>query len=356
MATRLRDLAQLVDGTLVGDGDLLVTGAATYAEATPGHITFIDDNQTAHRLAGCQASAAIVLERGTFRDRPVIQVANVHVAFATIVAHFHPPKQRQRHGIDPRAIVSPTAKLGRDVEIGPLAVIGDDVQIGDGCTIHSAVQIMEGCRLAEGVTIFPNAVLYENTVVGPRAIIHAGAVLGGYGFGYKTVDGVHQLSPQLGHVVLEADVDVGACSTIDRGTYGPTTIGAGSKIDNQVMIAHNCRIGRHNLICSQVGIAGSTTTGDHVILAGQVGIRDHVKIGDRAILGAKAGIHNDIPAGEFWFGCPATHHRDQRLIQAVTAKLPEFRRQLKTLKHQVEQLLPPEQEPHSQDQEHRDAA
>jgi len=349
MATRLRELAELVGGTLVGDSELQISGAAVHSEATPGQITFIDDNQTAHRLAGCQASAAIVLTGGSFRDLPVIQVPDVHVAFATIVVHFHPPKRRERHGIDPRALISPTARLGRDVEIGPLAVIGDEVEIGDGCTIHSAVHIQAGCRIAEGVTIYPGAVLYEDTIVGPRCTIHAGAVLGAFGFGYKTIDGVHHLSPQLGYVVLEADVDVGAGSTIDRGTYGPTTIGLGTKIDNQVMIAHNCRIGRHNLICSQVGIAGSTTTGDHVILAGQAGIRDHVKIGDRAIIGAKAGIHNDIPAGEFWFGCPATHHRDQRLIQAVTAKLPEFRRQLKTLKHQVEQLLPPEQT-------HRDAA
>ena len=140
---------------------------------------------------------------------------------------------------------------------------------------------MAGSQIGPDVTIFPNAVLYENTVVGPRCVIHAGAVLGAYGFGYYCVDGRHQLSAQLGNVVLGADVEIGAGTTIDRGTYGPTIIGEGTKIDNQVMVAHNCRIGRHNMLCSQVGIAGSTTTGDYVVMAGQVGVRDHVHIGDR---------------------------------------------------------------------------
>ena len=167
------------------------------------------------------------------------------------------------------------------MDVYPFATIGDDVTIGAGSTIHSGVHIMAGSRIGEDVTIFPNAVLYENTVVGARCLIHAGAVLGAYGFGYEQVDGRHQLSAQLGNVELGADVEVGAGTTIDRGTYGPTVIGEGTKIDDQVMVAHNCRIGRHNMLCSQVGIAGSTTTGDYVVMAGQVGVRDHVNIGDR---------------------------------------------------------------------------
>ena len=145
---------------------------------------------------------------------------------------------------------------------------------------------MAGSQIGEEVTIFPNAVLYENTVVGPRCLIHANAVLGAYGFGYGFADGRHVLSAQLGNVVLGADVEIGAGSTIDRGTYGPTSIGEGTKIDDLVMVAHNCRIGRHNMLCSQVGIAGSTTTGDYVVMAGQVGVRDHVHIGDRAGAGS----------------------------------------------------------------------
>ena len=166
--------------------------------------------------------------------------------------------------------------MAEDVDVHPLATIGDDVTIGAGSTIHSGVHIMAGSQIGEDVTIFPNAVLYENTVVGPRCLIHAGAVLGAYGFGYEQVEGRHRLTAQLGNVVLGADVEVGAGTTIDRGTYGPTVIGEGTKIDNLVMVAHNCHIGRHNMLCSQVGIAGSTTTGDYVVMAGQVGVRDHV--------------------------------------------------------------------------------
>jgi UDP-3-O-[3-hydroxymyristoyl] glucosamine N-acyltransferase len=221
--------------------------------------------------------------------------------------------------------------LGKNVTVHPFATIGDDVVIGDGATIHSGVHILPGSRIGENVTIFANAVLYENTLVGPRCIIHANAVLGAYGFGYGFADGRHVLSAQLGNVTLGADVEVGAGTTIDRGTYGPTSIGDGTKIDDQVMVAHNCRIGRHNMLCSQVGIAGSTTTGDYVVMAGQVGVRDHVHIGDRAVLGAMAGVTNDVPDGSRMIGIPATPERDQKLKQAAFSKLPEMRREMKKL-------------------------
>jgi UDP-3-O-[3-hydroxymyristoyl] glucosamine N-acyltransferase len=262
----------------------------------------------------------------------------VHAAFAKIVCHFRPVRQQPRTGVSPHAIVSASARLAHDVDIHPGATIGDGVTIGAGATVHAGVRIMAGCTIGERVTIFPNAVLYENTVVGPRSVIHAGAVLGAYGFGYVAVGGKHQLSAQLGYVELGADVEVGACTTIDRGTYGPTVIGEGTKIDNQVMIAHNCRIGRHNMICSQVGIAGSTTTGDYVVMAGQAGVRDHVHIGDRAVLGAKAGVPNDVPADTSVLGIPARPEREQKLIFAAIARLPEFRHQLKALQAAVARL------------------
>lgn len=195
---------------------------------------------------------------------------------------------------------------------------------------------MSGCQLGEQVVLFPNVVLYENTVIGARSILHANAVIGAYGFGYHQVNGRHQLSAQLGNVVIGEDVEIGACSTIDRGTYGATRIGDGTKIDNQVQIAHNCRIGRRNLICSQVGIAGSTTTGDDVVMAGQVGVRDHVHIGAGAMLGAKAGVMNDVPDGAAYLGIPATPERQQMLIQAALHKLPELKKQLKALQRLVE--------------------
>jgi UDP-3-O-[3-hydroxymyristoyl] glucosamine N-acyltransferase len=236
------------------------------------------------------------------------------------------------------AFVHPTAKIGADVDIYPFATVGEDVEIGPGCIIHSGVRILSGCKIAENVTIFPNAVLYENTVVGPRCVIHAGAVLGAYGFGYISDGTGHRRAPQLGYVLVEADVEIGAGATIDRGTYGPTIIGEGTKIDNLVLVAHNCRIGRHNLICGQVGIAGSVTTGDFVIMAGRVGIRDHVTIGSRAVLGAMAGIMNDVPEAARVVGIPATPEREQKVKQAVLSKLPEMRQELKRLQTRVAEL------------------
>jgi UDP-3-O-[3-hydroxymyristoyl] glucosamine N-acyltransferase len=197
--------------------------------------------------------------------------------------------------------------------------------------IHAGARIMAGCRIGAGTVIFPNAVLYEDTIVGERCIVHAGAVLGAYGFGYKATAGGYALSAQLGWVEVADDVEIGAGTTIDRGTYGATVIGAGTKIDNLVMIAHNCRLGRHNMICSQVGVAGSTTTGDWVVMAGQVGVRDHVHIGDKAVLGARSGVSNDVEPGKIVLGEPAIDLRDRKLQLAAISKLPEMRRDLKQL-------------------------
>jgi UDP-3-O-[3-hydroxymyristoyl] glucosamine N-acyltransferase len=338
MATRLADIAELVGGTLLGDGQLQITGAAALADALGSDITLIDTRERADKLSPPVAAAAIVPRGVAPRGIAVIQVDDVHAAFATVVGHFRSLRPRQRIGVSGKATISLSARLDADVDVYPGATIGDDCEIGTGSTIHAGAHIMAGCKLGDHVTVFPNAVLYDNTIVGPRSIIHACAVLGANGFGYKLVDGRYQLAGQLGWVELGADVEVGAGATIDRGTYGPTTVGEGTKIDNQVMIAHNCRIGRHNMLCSQVGIAGSTTTGDYVVMAGQVGVRDHVHIGARAVLGAMAGVINDVPDGVTMIGIPATPERDQKVKQAALAKLPELRRQLKALQTAVEQL------------------
>ena len=241
-------------------------------------------------------------------------------------------------GISPQAHISPTARIAADVDIHPGATVGDDAEIGAGSTIHSGAHVMAGCRLAERVTLYPNVVLYENTQVGAETVIHSGSVVGSHGFGYRQVAGRHLPSAQLGHVEIGARVEIGACTTIDRGTYGPTKIGEGTKIDNLVMIAHNCRIGRHNMICSQVGIAGSSSTGDYVVMAGQAGIRDHVHIGDGAVLAAMAGITNDVPAGARCSAHPATTEREQKLRFATVAKLPEMRRKLNMLERALAEL------------------
>ncbi len=338
MHITLAELATLVGGQLVGDGSAAIVGAATVRDAEPGQITLVDQIEKAHLLVSCRASAVVAPKGFPVGAIPAILVDDVHRAFTTIVSHFCPPHEMRRIGISPRAVVSPSARIGANVDIHPFATIGDDATIGDGSTIHSGVHVFPGSQIGKNTTIFPNAVLYEHTIVGSRCIIHAGAVLGAYGFGYGFSDGRHVLSAQLGNVILGDDVEVGASTTIDRGTYGPTTIGEGTKIDNQVMVAHNCRIGRHNMLCSQVGVAGSTTTGDYVVMAGQVGVRDHVHIGSRAVLGAMAGVTNDVPDGARMIGIPATPERDQKIKQAAFSKLPEMRRQLKHLQRAVDAL------------------
>lgn len=338
MSTTLGDLAELVDGRLCGAASLPISGAATLDAVGPGQITLADCADRTSELRASVASAAIVSADVVCQDKPTIVVDDVHAAFARVVAHFRPRRVRQHLGISSEAAISPTARLADDVEVHPGASIGEDVVIGSGSTVHAGVRILAGCVIGRDVTLFPNVVLYEDTQVGDRSILHAGAVIGAYGFGYKQTEGRHVLGAQLGYVEIGADVEIGACATIDRGTYGPTVIGAGTKIDNLVQIAHNCRLGKHNLICSQVGIAGSTTTGDNVVMAGQVGVRDHVHIGTDAVLCSKAGVPNDVGEGEVMLGAPAAPLRQQKLQMAAISKLPEMRKQFRHMQRQFAAL------------------
>ncbi len=335
----LQEIATLVGGEIMrGEASLPIGGAATLETATACDVTLVDSSDKIHLLAKSAAAAAIVPAGSGPLDRPSIEVADVHTGFASVIASFRPPREAPRRGVSLQASVDPTARLAEDVEVQAFATVGPDCEIGSGVTIHAGARIMAGCRIAAAATIFPNAVLYENTVVGERCIVHANAVLGAYGFGYKVTEGRYAISAQLGWVELGDDVEVGAGTTIDRGTYGPTLIGNGTKLDNLVMIAHNCRLGRHNMICSQVGVAGSTSTGDWVVMAGQVGVRDHVHIGDRAVLGARSGVSCDIEPGKTVLGEPAIDLRERKLQLATISKLPEMRKEMKQLASRVESL------------------
>ncbi|QDU58628.1 UDP-3-O-(3-hydroxymyristoyl)glucosamine N-acyltransferase [Aeoliella mucimassa] len=334
----LVDLAELVQGTCVGNETLTICGAAPLDEVAAGEITFIDQSERVGQAVASLAEAIVVPEGTVCEGKPVIVVADVHAAFRLIVSHFRPQRTQLYAGISDSAIVSPQARIDPQVSIGPGATIDTDVEIGGGTVIHAGVHVMPGCQIGKNVTIFPGVVLYEDTVVGDESIIHSGAVIGAYGFGYRPVDGQHELSAQLGNVIIGKRVEVGANATIDRGTYSATRVGDGTKIDNLVQVAHNCQIGRHNLLCAQVGIAGSTTTGDYVVMAGQVGVRDHVHIGEGARIGAMAGVSNDIAPGVVAFGAPATPERDQKILLASLAKLPELRKQFKQLQKAVREL------------------
>jgi UDP-3-O-[3-hydroxymyristoyl] glucosamine N-acyltransferase len=332
------ELAELVGGDVAGDAAIAISGAAVLADVQAGQITLVDQLERVKRLASTQA-AAVVLPANIDCNWPaVIRVGDIHAAFSRIISHFRPARTQARFGVSPHAAVSYCARLGSDVDVHPNATVGDDCVIGDRTTVLPGAQILAGCTIGCDSVIGPGSVLYENTIVGDRVIIQGGAILGAHGFGYQQLGGRHVLAAQLGYVRIGNDVEIGAGTTIDRGTYGATTIGEGTKIDNLVQIAHNCQIGRHNLICSQVGIAGSTTTGDYVVMGGQAGIRDHVHIGSRAMLSAMAGITNDVPDGAVMLGIPATPEREQKLKQAALAKLPEMRKEFKTMRQAIIEL------------------
>ncbi|MEM8866603.1 MAG: UDP-3-O-(3-hydroxymyristoyl)glucosamine N-acyltransferase [Planctomycetota bacterium] len=334
----LAELAALVGGTVRGDGSVAITGAAPLGDVSAGQITLVDHADRLNALAASSATAVVLPADIETSLLPSIGVSDLHEAFTAIVKHFRPQRQQTRLGKHPSAVIAASATIAENVEISPGVVIGEGVEIAAGVTLHPGVVVMAGCRIGAGTTIFPNATLYEETQIGARCLVHASAVIGAYGFGYSQVEGRHVLASQLGNVELGDDVEVGAGTTIDRGVYGPTRIGEGTKIDNLAQIAHNCQIGRHNLICSQVGIAGSTTTGDYVVMAGQAGVRDHVTIGAGAQLGAMCGVSNDVAAGESVLGAPAVPVRDQRLRFAAIAKLPEMRKEFKAMRKQVKQL------------------
>ena len=344
----LESLAELVDGVVQPLGQpglpapVELIDAQPPDQATAGSITMIDRIDRTELLRDCPAAVVLVPETiATAAGLPPIQVVvdDVHAAMAAAVRQIRPPVDAATApSIDPTATIAPSATIDPSCFVGPNCHIGDDVVIAAGCRLHANVSVGARSRIGENATLHPSVVLYPDTQIGARCVMHAGVVLGADGFGYKQVAGRHQLSSQLGYVVIEDDVEIGACSTVDRGTYGATRIGEGTKIDNQVMIGHNCQIGRHNLLCSQVGVAGSSSTGDHVVLAGQVGIADHVTIADRVIVGAQAGIMADLPADEVFFGTPATVQREQMQIQATIRRLPEMRRQLKTLQKAVDRL------------------
>jgi UDP-3-O-[3-hydroxymyristoyl] glucosamine N-acyltransferase len=345
---RLIDLAELVDGELNHSSELEISEAGRIASVSTSGITFA--NSTAHyeRFLNSDAAAAIVsgiselenLSADELRALPkaVMLVSEAEEAFAKIAALFRPKVERTNTGVHPAAIVSQTASVGQDVTIHAGAVIMDGAQIGDRSTIFPNVTVMENCRVGQDTQVFPNVVLYENTVLGDRVILHAGVVIGAYGFGYKSHTGRHELSAQLGNVVIEDDVEIGANSTIDRGTFDSTRVGRGTKVDNLVMVGHNCNIGEDALLCSQVGIAGSCNIGNGVIMGGQAGIGDHLNIADRSMVLAKSGVMHDTEPGQAVNGIPARPARKHMQIMAVTLKLPEMRKALKQLSKSIAQL------------------
>ncbi len=338
MEFRLAELATRLGGELHGDPDLRIHGVAGIKEARPGEITFLGNPRYEEWLAKTQASAVILPLAHAFNGRASIRVADPYAAFQVVMTLFHDQRPPLAPGVHPSALVGAGTVLGADVAIGPQVVIGERSRIGDRTIILPGAVIGSEVTIGARCLIYPNVVIREETLIGDRVILHAGAVVGDDGFGFRTRDGQHEKVPQLGRVVIEDDVEIGANTCIDRATAGATVIRQGSRIDNLVQVAHNVTIGRNSILCAQVGIAGSTTVGDEVTLAGQVGVVGHIRIGDGAKVGAQGGVTKSVPSGAEVSGYPAAPHHLAKRVYAAMRHLPELLKTVRRLEHRIAEL------------------
>ncbi len=334
---KLDELARLVDGTVRGDGGVAIHGVNGLREAQPGEIAFLSNPKYAPLLADTKASAVIVA-RGVSAPIPVIEVGNPDLAFARVAERFLGSVGRPAPGVHPSAVVAPGASLGSGVSVGACTVVEEDAVIGDGSVLYPQVYVGRGARLGKNVLLYPQAVVRERCVLGDRVILHCGAVIGADGFGYVTEKGVHHKIPQVGIVVLEDDVEIGANTTVDRARFGRTLVRRGAKIDNLVMIAHNVIVGEGSLLAAQAGVAGSTELGRYVMMAGQAGLAGHIKMGDRSAITAQGGTNKDIPPGTVVSGHHAVESKTYLKRLAALAKLPDAMTELKRLRKEVEDL------------------
>ena len=326
-------IAELVGGTLSGEPDVEVRALAPLDRATPSDLSFLAAARYAPLYERTTAGAVLIApefaELATTAPARIV-VDRPHDAMLTVLPSLYRPPVRQP-GVHATARLGRGVTLGVDVTIGPYAVIGDGAVIGDRACIDAHAVVGAGVSVGVDAHVYPAATLYSGTVVGDRVTVHAGARLGSDGFGYVFRGGIHDKIPHVGRCIVESDVEIGANTTIDRGSIDDTVIGTGTKIDNLVHIAHNVRVGRLCLIMAQVGVAGSVRIGDGVVVAGQVGLAGHVTVGDRARLAAQAGVFGDIPAGETWSGYPARPHRQSLRASAAVLRLAEIIKKLERI-------------------------
>jgi len=338
MKLTVKELAERLNCPFEGDGTVLITGVASLEKAKSGDLVFLAKPKSRELLEKTSASAAILPPGEKFDRIPVLRADNTHLAFIRATEIFNRP-YRPEPGIHPAALVSGSAKIGPQVSIGAFCVVGDDVEIGESAVIFPLVTIYPRVKIGARTVVHSNTSLREGVRIGSRVIIHNGVVIGADGFGYlRSDDGTHIKIPQVGTVLIEDDVEIGANTTIDRAALGETIVRKGTKIDDLVMVAHNVEIGENAILVAQVGIAGSSKVGRNTILSGQVGVADHVDVGDNVIIAAKSGVTKNIPSGSFVSGSPHLDIRDWRKFWALAPQLYDIVKDFKKLKARFEEL------------------
>ena len=337
-AARLEEIAGAVGGTVVGAPDTMITGVSSLAEAVPGDIAYVESEGFAEAARGSRAAAFVVASAVEGLGKPQVIVAEPRFAFVRIVESFFTAPRRAR-GVAREVTLGADVVIGPEPSIWPFVTLGNRVRLGARVTLYPGVFVGDDALIGDDTVLHPNVTVRERCSIGARVIVHSGAVIGSDGFGFAhQSNGTHYKIPQVGGVVVEDDVEIGANTTIDRPAVGETRIGAGSKIDNLVQVAHGVTIGRNVLLAAQVGIAGSTTIEESVTLAGQVGVAGHLTIGTGVIATAQTGIPNSVEAGAFISGYPAIPNRDWLKSSAVFRRLPEMRKQVAGLEARIREL------------------
>ncbi|MCD6350698.1 MAG: UDP-3-O-(3-hydroxymyristoyl)glucosamine N-acyltransferase [Armatimonadetes bacterium] len=334
---RLSEIARLISGQVVGDADVTITGVAALEDAREGDLAFVENVELLPKGEQSAAAALIAPPDARTEAKPLIVTEDPRLAFSKVLELFA-PRPSIPVGVHETAIVAESARLGQAVAIGPYVVIEEGARIGNDVTLYPFVFIGREADIGDETIVYPHVFVGERVSIGKRCLLHAGCAVGADGFGYLHTPHGHRKIPQIGTVVIEDDVEIGANSTVDRATVSATRIGRGTKIDDQVHVAHNCVIGENCVLCGQVGIAGSTTIGNNCILGGQAGVNDHVNIGDNITIAAQAGVFGDLTEPGVYSGYPARPHSEQLRVAAMTRKLPDLASRVKELADQVAEL------------------
>lgn len=336
MKKTVKELAQFLGGTVIGDENREISDVKGLAEAGSDDISFAVEPYTEY-LPQVHAGAVITEKEYPAGNNTLVLVENPRLAFSKLLELFH-PRQSVQKGIHSTAVVDESAKIGENTAVMAYAVIGKNVRIGAGSVVYPYVFIGDNVTIGANAAIYPGAVIMENTVMGDNAVIRAHAVIGGEGFGFATKDGKHTRIPQIGNVTIGDDVEIGACTTIDNGTLGSTKVGRGTKIDNLVHLGHNVEIGEDCFVIAQTGIAGSTKVGNHVTFAGQTGCTGHITIGDNVTFAGKSGIVGNVASNTVNAGFPARPHIEWSRTQVYIKKLPDLAKTVKALEKRIAEL------------------